>query len=174
MSMVIRVDTARRVLSFAGREMPCTIGKGGACPAEDKLEGDGCTPLGRWAVRGALVRRDRVALERPPNIPWRWSGENDGWSDDSIDPAYNRPVALPHLFSHERLWRNDQAYDIIVVLGHNDAPPVPGKGSAIFFHISVTADDGTEKPTEGCIAIAPENMRDLLPLLTVDTVMEII
>lgn len=173
MSAVIQVDTARRVVHFQGREIPCAIGRNGACAANGKREGDGCTPLGRWAVRGALIRRDRVSLAQPPHIPWRWIGPSDGWSDDSADPAYNRPVTLPHAFSHERLWREDHAYDIIVVLGHNDAPPVPDNGSAIFFHLSVSNTDGAAKPTEGCVAIASQDMRALLPLLTSATVMEI-
>src|SRR3546814_11481608 len=59
--------------------------------------------------------------------------------------------------SAESLQRDDEAYDIIIVLGHNDDPPVPGAGSAIFFHIWV---DG--RPTEGCVAIAPKEMRRIL------------
>src|SRR3546814_1160440 len=132
------------------------------------LEGDGCTPLGRWPVRGALLRPGRVALNQPLAIPWRWTLTHDGWSDGVQDPAYNRPVRLPSRWSAESLQRDDEAYDIIIVLGHNDDPPVPGAGSAIFFHIWV---DG--RPTEGCVAIAPKEMRRILPLLLPDTALEI-
>ena len=165
MSETIRVDSSSRTLHFDGRAIPCAIGKGGACPADAKREGDGCTPLGRWPVRGALLRPGRVTLDRPPPIPWRWTRANDGWSDGADDPAYNRPVALPHPHSHERLQREDAAYDIVIVLGHNDAPPVPGMGSAIFWHIWVMDEDGAPKPTEGCIAIARAEMDRILPLL---------
>lgn len=171
---MIRVDTSARMLSFGDWSAPCAIGKGGACPAADKREGDSKTPLGRWPLRGALIRPDRVKLDTAPAVPWRWIAPGDGWSDGSDDPAYNRPVRLPHGYSHERLWREDQAYDIIVVLGHNDGPPVPGMGSAIFFHIWVPGEDGTPKGTEGCVAIAPEAMRKLLPRLTPGMVMEIV
>jgi len=109
-----------------------------------------------------------------PGLPWRWIAPQDGWSDDSADPAYNRPVRLPHGPSHERLWRNDQAYDAIVVLAHNDAPPVPGAGSAIFFHQWVPGEEGVPKATEGCVAIAPEAMRLLLPRLRPGMAMEIV
>jgi L,D-peptidoglycan transpeptidase YkuD (ErfK/YbiS/YcfS/YnhG family) len=152
---------------------PCVIGKGGCCPATEKSEGDGCTPLGVWPVRGALLRSDRVTHDAPLPLPWRWIGRNDGWSDDPADPAYNRPVTLPHAYSAEHLWRDDDAYDVIIVLGHNDAPPVPGSGSAIFFHVWVLGTDGAPKPTEGCVAIAPDAMRTLLPMLTGNTIMEI-
>lgn len=161
----IRVDSATRTLHFEGHAIPCTIGKGGACRADAKREGDGCTPLGRWPVRGALLRPGRVTLDRPPLIPWRWTRPDDGWSDDADDPAYNRPVLLPRGFSHERLQREDAAYDIIIVLGHNAAPPVPGMGSAIFWHLWVPGADGAPKPTEGCIAIAREEMDRILPAL---------
>lgn len=169
----VRVDTAARTLSFGGRTIPCVIGRGGACPAGEKREGDGRTPLGCWPIRAALVRPGRVTLSPPPLVPWRWVRDNDGWSDDAGDPAYNRPVTLPRPFSHERLQRDDAAYDIIVVLGHNDAPPVPGMGSAIFWHLWVPDGDGTPRPTEGCVAIARKEMDRILPGLRPGMAMEI-
>lgn len=165
---LIHVDTKALRLSFDTIDIPCAIGRSGSCAASAKREGDGCTPLGTWAVRGALLRPGRVALDQPLLVPWRWTRPDDGWSDGTEDPAYNRPVRLPRLWSAEHLQREDQAYDIIVVLGHNDNPPVPGAGSAIFFHMWVEA-----RPTEGCVAIAPEDMRRILPLLTPEMAMEI-
>lgn len=164
---VIRVDAAAGRLTLGDMQMPCTIGRGGACPAAAKREGDGCTPLGTWPVRGVLLRlgkADPAAIR----LPWRWVREEDGWSDDPADPAYNRPVHLPHPYSAERLLRDDDAYDVIVVLGHNDAPPVPGLGSAIFFHLS----EG--RPTAGCVAVERADMLRLLPLLAPGDVMEIV
>ena len=69
--------------------------------------------------------------------------------------------AEPHPFSAERLWRDDAHYDAVMILGHNDRPPVPGMGSAIFLHV---ARPGL-LPTEGCVAIEPAAMRRLLPRL---------
>ena len=48
--------------------------------------------------------------------------------------------------SHEEMWRKDDLYDIVVVLGHNDDPIVPGNGSAVFLHVA-SAGYG---PTAGC------------------------
>lgn len=155
---MIRVDTAARTLTAGGRTIGCTIGCGGPCPAADKREGDGRTPLGAWPVRAVLLRRDRVAAPAGLMLPWRWIAPADGWSDDVRDPAYNRPVVHPHSFSAERLWRDDGLYDVIVVLGHNDTPPVPGLGSAIFLHCR----DG-DRPTEGCVAVARGELLALLP-----------
>lgn len=164
---VIRVDSGAGRLTFGGIEMPCTIGRGGVCAASDKREGDGCTPLGVWPIRAVLLRPGK-ADPAGLRLPWRWLREGDGWSDDPADPAYNRPVHLPRGFSAENLLREDDAYDVIVVLGHNDSPPVPGQGSAIFLHLS----EG--RPTAGCVAVEREDMLRLLPLLASGDVMEIL
>ena len=154
----VRVDTAGKLLHFGDDTVSCRIGRGGACPAADKREGDGRTPLGAWPIRGALLRPDRD-LAQPAHLPWRWLRPEDGWSDDPADPAYNRPVRHPHGFSAERLWRGDGLYDAILWLGHNDSPPDPGAGSAIFLHLVGDRD------TEGCIAIGREAMARLLACL---------
>ena len=164
---LIRVDTGAGSLTFGDIAMPCTIGRSGACAAVEKREGDGCTPLGVWPIRGALLRPGKVQAAGI-RLPWRWLREGDGWSDDVGDPAYNRPVHLPRAFSAENLLRPDDAYDVIVVLGHNDAPPVPGQGSAIFFHLS----EG--RPTAGCVAVDRQDMLRLLPLLVPGDAMEIV
>lgn len=169
-----RVDAGARRLTLDDLSFDCVIGKGGIKPAGDKREGDGATPLGRWPLRAVLLRPDRPAAIVTPGLPWRWIGPMDGWSDDPADPAYNRPVRLPHGASHERLWRDDQAYDAIVLLGHNDAPPAPGMGSAIFFHQWTLDEKGQPKATEGCVAVAPEAMRALLPRLAPGMAMEIV
>ena len=164
---VIRVESGAGRLTFGDVAMACTIGRSGACAAADKREGDGCTPLGVWPIRGVLLRPGKVDATGI-TLPWRWVRGNDGWSDDIADPAYNRPVRLPRPYSAESLTRSDDAYDVIVVLGHNDAPPVPGMGSAIFFHLS----EG--RPTAGCVAVDRDDMLRLLPLLVPGDGMEIV
>jgi L,D-peptidoglycan transpeptidase YkuD (ErfK/YbiS/YcfS/YnhG family) len=156
---VLVVDADARTLTAFGRTIPCAIGRAGACPASEKREGDGMTPLGQWPIRGVLLRADRIA-PAPLRLPWRWLRPQDGWSDDPADPAYNRPIRHPHAFSAEHLWRENGLYDAIITLGHNDALPAPGLGSAIFLHVW---NDG--KPTEGCVALARAELLTLLPLL---------
>ena len=156
---MIRVDTTALTLTTAdGRTLDCTIGRAGPCPAATKREGDGHTPLGTWPVRAALFRRDRVTPPPGLTLPWRWIAPSDGWSDAPHDPAYNRPGVHPHPVSAERLWRDDGLYDVIVLLGHNDAPPVPNRGSAIFLHCR-----DADRPTEGCVAVARADLLALLP-----------
>ncbi len=144
-------------LTAGGRGFRCTIGRGGV--RDDKTEGDGATPAGRFALRHVLYRADRVA--KPVTaLAARAIARDDGWCDDPGDPAYNRPVRLPFAGSHEVLWREDSLYDVIVVLGHNDSPPVPGRGSAIFLHVA-RPDYG---PTEGCIALALDDLLEVVAL----------
>ena len=166
--MSLLVDTQAMTVTAFGRSVPCAIGRGGACPAEDKREGDGRTPLGRWALRTALIR-PAVSLAEAPALPWRWIASEDGWSDDPADPAYNRPVMWPHTASAERMLRHDGLYDIVVTLAHNDAPPRPGAGSAIFLHCWRDA-----APTEGCVAVERRVLADWLPRLRPGSVIEII
>ncbi|CCQ75598.1 L,D-transpeptidase [Magnetospira sp. QH-2] len=147
--------TADGFLIHGNRRLPCALGRGGINPS--KVEGDGCTPVGRFPLRRVLYREDRLA---PPETGLSVMAitPGDGWSDDPKDPAYNCPVSLPHDHGHEILWREDAIYDVIVVLGHNDDPVVPGAGSAVFLHV---ARPGFV-PTEGCIALTRE---DLLAVL---------
>ncbi|WP_343564444.1 L,D-transpeptidase family protein [Kiloniella sp. b19] len=141
---------------------PCSIGKNGVVAAGDKEEGDGKTPLGTWPLRNILFRPDRIAPENRDFLPdgLRCSPlcQRDGWCDDPADPSYNKPVAIPCQSGHEKLWREDATYDIIGILGHNDDPVVPGKGSAIFLHLARADFSGTE----GCIALQKDDLVSLL------------
>ncbi|MBK3732197.1 L,D-transpeptidase family protein [Azospirillum brasilense] len=142
-------------LDWPGGSFRCVLGRGGI--RADKREGDGATPVGRFALRRVLWRPDR--LERPETaLPASPIAPDDGWCDDPADPAYNRPVKRPCAASHEELWRDDHVYDVIVVMGHNDDPVVPGLGSAVFMHVARP----DRAPTAGCVALP---LPDLLRLL---------
>ena len=102
-------------------------------------------------------------------LPVQQIAPDDGWCDAPDHARYNLPVKLPFAPSHEKLWRDDQLYDLMIPLGYNDDAIVPGQGSAIFFHL---AREGYQ-PTEGCVAIAEHHMRQLLPALSRCTLLEI-
>ncbi len=138
-----------RGLAAFGRLLPCAIGRGGLARA--KREGDGATPRGRHRVTGCLYRPDRIARPAPWAVP---IGLSDIWSDDPRDPGYNAPARAPSPHSHERLRRPDPLYDLVLVTDWNSAPAVPGRGSAIFLHRWRRRC----APTEGCIALAPEDL----------------
>jgi L,D-peptidoglycan transpeptidase YkuD (ErfK/YbiS/YcfS/YnhG family) len=144
-------------LVFDGFVLRCALGKGGVRPAREKREGDGATPAARMPLRRVLFRADRGAAPRC-RVPVEPIAPEDGWCDDPRHRAYNRAVRLPLDASHERLWRDDTLYDVIGVLGWNDAPVEPGRGSAIFLHVARP----DFAPTEGCIALAPRDLRAVL------------
>lgn len=137
------------------RTVKCALGYSGL--STNKREGDGATPVGRFPLRRVLYRADRVTLP-PLALPVAVIDPGDGWCDDPASPDYNRQVKLPITARHEHLWRMDALYDIVVVIGHNDDPPVPGAGSAIFLHVA--SDE--YRPTEGCVAIARDDLMALL------------
>lgn len=156
MNRIIHVTSAT-TLTFEDRDYRCAIGKGGFCSPQEKTEGDGKTPLGTYPLRECWYRLDRIA---PPqtHLTTHIISPDDGWCDAPKHPYYNKPITLPFETSHETLWREDNRYDVMVPMGYNDAPIVPGKGSAIFFHLA--AED--YRPTEGCVAVNLEDMRELL------------
>ena len=142
---------------LGGRWTNCALGKGGVKAAADKREGDGASPLGVWPIREVLYRPDRGTAPLT-GLRVRPMAQDDGWCDAPGDPAYNRPVKLPYPASAETLWREDELYDLVVVLGHNDEPPVSPLGSAIFVHLARPA----YAPTEGCVALTREDLAELL------------
>jgi L,D-peptidoglycan transpeptidase YkuD (ErfK/YbiS/YcfS/YnhG family) len=149
--------TADGFLDLGGRKVRCALGRSGVKPAADKREGDGASPAGVWPIRRVLYRPDRgpppaTAFELQPISP------QDGWCDAPKDPAYNQPVRLPYPASAEHMWLETGVYDIVVVLGHNDDPVVPGMGSCIFLHLSRP----DYSPTEGCVAVPRADLEELL------------
>lgn len=148
-------DRRRGVLAAGGLRVPCALGRSGI--RRDKHEGDGATPAGAFRLVAVLYRADRVRRPRTA-LPATALRPDSGWCDDPADRRYNRPVRLPCAASHERLWRDDHLYDLVVVIDHNLARPVRGAGSAVFLHLA--APDFA--PTAGCVAITAAAMRRLL------------
>ena len=146
-------------LQLGQREVSCALGRSGLITAAAKREGDGATPIGLWGFRRVLYRPDRVAapVTALPSAP---IAPDDGWCDAPRDVAYNRPVKLPYAASCERMWRADGLYDLVCVLAHNDDPPIPGLGSAIFLHVAKP----DYAPTEGCVALDREDLKALLAI----------
>jgi L,D-peptidoglycan transpeptidase YkuD (ErfK/YbiS/YcfS/YnhG family) len=132
---------------FGGRVFPCSTGRGGIVPAARKREGDGATPAGTHHLAGMLYNPSRMVRPADWALP---VGRADGWSDDPRDPDYNLMVRVPHAFGHERLWRADPLYDLVILTDWNWPGSVPGRGSAIFLHTWRKP----RHPTAGCVAFA--------------------
>ena len=125
-----------------------------------KREGDGATPAGSYPLISIYYRADRI--EAPaPQLPVRPLAPGDAWVDDPADANYNRLVTLPYPAGTEPMWREDELYDALVVIGYNADPVIAGAGSAIFLHVA--SPDFT--PTAGCVAVKKGVLLGLLPLL---------
>lgn len=161
---VVAPDT----LLFQGKRYHCAIGRAGFETGE-RREGSGTTPTGRFALRECWYRADRI---KPPLtvLPLRVIKPDDGWCDDPSHPLYNRPVKLPFSASHEKLWREDTMYDIIVPLSYNDDPVIVGKGSAIFLHVARP----DYSPTEGCVVLAASDLLAIAASITDDAHIHIV
>jgi L,D-peptidoglycan transpeptidase YkuD (ErfK/YbiS/YcfS/YnhG family) len=150
MNLIVKADAEGGWLDWGAGKRRAAIGPGGI--AVKGGEGDGITPRGAWPVREVFYRADRMA---PPQtaLPLRAIEKDDGWCDAPGDPHYNRLVKLPYPASAETLWREDHLYDLVLVLGYNDDPVVPGKGSAIFLHLARP----DYSATHGCVALAQDD-----------------
>jgi L,D-peptidoglycan transpeptidase YkuD (ErfK/YbiS/YcfS/YnhG family) len=123
----------------------------------DKREGDNSSPLGAWPIRYVSTGPTSIpTARRPPCRPGRSRRTTAGATRRAT--GLQPPVRLPYPASAERMWRDDHVYDLVVVLGHNDDPPVPGLGSAIFLHLARDGYPGTE----GCVALAREDLEAVL------------
>ena len=133
----------------------CTLGHSGV--TIDKKEGDGKTPVGSYPLRYVLYRADRI--EKPvTGLPVKPLLPSTGWCEDPAHADYNQEITLPHASTHDAMTREDALYDVVVVIGYNDAPVVPFRGSAIFMHLSRP----DFSPTAGCVGLPLGDLRYVL------------
>ena len=161
-----------------GHSYPCSIGKSGI--SAHKQEGDDATPVGNFALRRVFYRADKLTSHelatltrlKERGFSVQALTPDDGWCDDTASPYYNQYIKLstfakdkiPH---HENLWHSDDdLYDIIVVLGYNDNPVLPAKGSAVFMHVARQTPKGDYEPTAGCVAFSMNHLLQVLDSAT--------
>ncbi len=140
-----------------GVVIPAALGVNGI--RFSKREGDGMTPAGTFELDQGFFRQDRFPAAEARHL--RPLSPRQGWCDDPRSQQYNRPVPAGFKKSHERLWRDDNVYDVVIPTSHNQRPRILGRGSAIFLHLARPGFAGTQ----GCIAISRDDMRRLLPRL---------
>ncbi len=156
-------NATRGVLICGGQRFDCALGRTGI--THDKKEGDGKTPIGTYPLRVVFYRADRVA--RPDTtVPVRELTPTTGWSEDPARDDYNTEISVPPCGAApagiDRMTRDDHVYDITVVIGYNDDPPVKGRGSAIFMHVARPG----YTPTQGCVALSESDLRAVLKQVT--------
>ena len=135
----------KNYLTYNKLRIKCAIGKKGI--GNKRKEGDLITPKGQFRIKYILYRKDRVKISS--KLKKKVIKKNMGWCDDPKSKQYNKLIKLPFVYRHEKLYKKENMYDIILVLNYNMNPIKKNKGSAIFIHIA----KNNFKKTEGCIAI---------------------
>ena len=162
--LVIKLNK-KYFLKVGNKKLSCQVGLGGFKHAAQKVEGDQKTPIGKWYFETLYYRPDRVLrprLKKKNILKINKITKNCGWCDDVKSNYYNKYVKINNVtslnISYEKMWREDDAYDIIIVISHNIKPIIKNKGSAIFIHCSFL----NKRNTAGCIAL---DKKDLIFLL---------
>ena len=123
--------------------------------------------LGKEYVEKNLEQADDFTLPfQKAMTEWCWGF---GWCDDVKSKFYNKPIKTNINVRHEKLYRNDKKYDLLIPIEYNFKKPKKNKGSAIFLHLT-----SNYKKTQGCVAIKKKDMLILLKLIDKKTKIKII
>jgi L,D-peptidoglycan transpeptidase YkuD (ErfK/YbiS/YcfS/YnhG family) len=142
-------------LNYKNFKFRCALGKNGI--RQKEREGDFVTPKGKYKLIKIYYRADRIKKVNSPLKKIKIK-KNMGWCDDVNSKYYNKQIKINKKISHEKLYRKDNVYDIVVVLNYNINPIIKGKGSAIFLHVAKK----NYKKTQGCIALKKSELLNLV------------
>ena len=156
-------------LKVGNKVFGCQIGEGGLKIAKKKIEGDKTTPIGKWRLETIFYRPDKILrpkFKKKNILKINKITRNCGWCDDIRSNKYNSYIKINNfqtpILNYEKLWREDEAYDIIISISHNLKPTIKNKGSAIFIHVAKR----NYSPTLGCIAVSKKNIIDIVASIT--------
>ena len=149
----------KATLVFDNFIFKCCIGQKGLI--KNKIEGDKKTPIGTFSLGNLYYRQDRIPkpLTKLKCIPIK---KEMGWCDDTRSKSYyNQLIRIKKKgLSHEKLFRRDYKYDLIIPINYNTKKTKIGRGSAIFIHVTKNF-----KPTLGCVALKKKDLLILLKLI---------
>ena len=142
-------------LKYKNIKFKCALGKSGI--RKKRTEGDNITPKGTFKIIKIYYRKDRI---KKINSVFKIIEikKNMGWCDDPESKKYNQLIKLPSKYRHEKLFRNDRIYDLMIVLNYNMSPVIKNKGSAIFIHIA----KNNYNKTKGCIALKKKDLIEIV------------
>ena len=146
--------------------LKCSIGKNGI--SKKKKEGDKKTPIGIFNIQHLYYRKDK--LKKPKtSLKCIEINKNMGWCDDvSYSKKYNKLIKINKNIHHEKLYRKDFKYDLLIPITYNFERSVIGKGSCIFIHLTKNY-----QPTAGCVALKKKDFLILLKLVNKKTKIKI-
>lgn len=144
----------------------CSIGKNGL--TTKKFEGDKKTPIGTFKIEHLYFRNDKINLPKI-NLKCIKIKQEMGWCDDvSVSKKYNKLINIKKDIHHEKLFRKDYKYDLLIPIKYNFTKPVPGKGSCIFIHLTKAYT-----PTAGCIALKKKDFLIMLKIINKESKIKI-
>ena len=149
-------------LKYKDLKFKCALGKAGI--RNKKKEGDNITPKGIYKIIKIYYRDDRIK-KISSKFKLIKITKNMGWCDDPKSKKYNQLIKLPNKYSHEKLYKKNNTYDLLLVLDYNMKPIVKNKGSAIFIHVAKR----NYKPTAGCIALKKKDLLKLTKIIKLST-----
>ena len=135
----------------------CCVGKGGI--SYKKIEGDKKTPKGLYNIGELYFRKDKIK-KFFTKLKCKEIKKNMGWCDDVLNKKYNKMIKIKKNIKHEKLFRNDNKYDLLIPIKYNFNKPKKGLGSCIFIHLTKNY-----KPTNGCIALKKKDFLIMLKLI---------
>ena len=162
----MHIKINKNYLIYNKYKVKCAIGKRGI--GNKIKEGDRITPKGQYKIKFILYRKDKIngIKTKLKKIAIK---KNMGWCDDPKSREYNKLIKTPFNYNYEKIYRNDNTYDIILVLNFNMNPIRKNKGSAIFIHIAKK----NYKKTEGCIAIKKTTLLKIIKNINTKTIVKI-
>ena len=162
----MHIEINKNYLIYNKYKVKCAVGKRGI--GYKKKEEDLITPIGQYKIKYILYREDRIKKIKT-KLKKIIIKKNMGWCDDVKSQKYNKLIYLPSLYNHEKLYKKENIYDIILVLNYNMNPIKKNKGSAIFIHVAKK----NYKSTEGCIAIKKFQLLKVLNIIKKNTKIKI-
>ena len=157
----MHILVTKKYLIYKNYKVKCAIGKRGI--GIKRKEGDLITPKGQYKIKFILYRNDRVKKIQT-KIKKIVIKKNMGWCNDPKNRFYNSLIKIRKKVKHEKMYRKDRKYDLVIVIDYNLKKPIPFKGSAIFIHLTQNY-----KPTAGCIALSKNDMLVLLKIINKKT-----
>ena len=154
--MIIHLKN-KQTLKIGNFYFKCSIGASGF--SKKKIEGDMKTPSGIFSIEHLYIRKDRVK-QIYSKLKVISIKKNMGWCDDVFNKKYNKLIKIKKNIHHEKLYRRDSKYDLLIPIKYNYNKPKKGLGSCIFIHL--TKD---YKPTKGCIALRKKDFFIMLKLI---------
>ena len=149
----------KKILKVDDFTFKCCVGKNGI--SKKKVEGDYKTPRGSFELEHLYFRKDRIAEPIYTKIKKKMIKKDMGWCNDIDSKKYNKLIKINKKYRHEKLYRKDSKYDLLIPIKYNFKNIKKNLGSCIFIHIT-----NNYAPTAGCIALKKKDFLILLKLIS--------